>query len=112
VWLAWLERHAHGEVAAIQTPVGNLPVYNDLKALFKSIIDKEYSEELYIKQFSLYIDNIIKRIDLQIGAYGKESNVPQTLFDVLNEQKNGLLAVKSRFGPIATPAELEKLEQR
>ncbi|MFH2219545.1 MAG: phosphoenolpyruvate carboxykinase (GTP) [Pseudomonadota bacterium] len=112
VWLAWLERHVHGEVAAIQTPVGNLPVYNDLKALFKSIIDKEYSEELYIKQFSLYIDNIIKRIDLQTGAYGKESNVPQILFDVLNEQKNGLLAIKSRFGPIATPAELEKLEQR
>ncbi|MBW1840615.1 MAG: phosphoenolpyruvate carboxykinase (GTP) [Deltaproteobacteria bacterium] len=111
VWLAWLERHVHGEVGVIETPIGYLPRFNDLKALFRSIINKEYSEELYVKQFSLYIDNIIGRIDLQIDAYGKESNVPQTLFDVLNEQKNGMMALRDRFGPIVTPAELEKLEQ-
>ncbi|MFC1515579.1 phosphoenolpyruvate carboxykinase domain-containing protein, partial [Thermodesulfobacteriota bacterium] len=111
VWLGWLERHAHGEVGVIQTPIGYLPLFDDLKTLFQSIINKEYSEELYVKQFSLYIDNIIKRIDLQIQAYGKESDVPQTLFDVLNEQKKGLMVLRDRFGPIITPAELEKLEQ-
>jgi phosphoenolpyruvate carboxykinase (GTP) len=72
VWLGWLERHAHNEVEVIETPVGNLPKYKDLKDLFKSIIDKEYPEALYEKQFSLYIDNIVARIDLQIEAYRKE----------------------------------------
>ena len=46
VWLAWLERLAHNEVDVIKTPVGNLPTFDDLKNLFKTIIDKEYTEEL------------------------------------------------------------------
>jgi phosphoenolpyruvate carboxykinase (GTP) len=112
VWLAWLERHAHGNVETIETPIGCLPKFNDLKELFQSIINKEYSKDLYAKQFSLYIDNIIGRIELQIEAYGKESNVPEKLFEVLNEHKNGLLGLRDRFGAIVTPDELEQVEQR
>ena len=111
VWLAWLERHAHGDVEAIETPIGCLPKFNDLKELFQSIINKEYAKELYDKQFSLYIDNIIGRIELQIEAYGKEANVPEKLFEVLNEQKTGLLELRDRFGAIVTPDELEQVEQ-
>ena len=86
-WLGWLERYTHSDVKTIQTPIGNLPKYKDLKDLFKSIINKEYPEELYIRQFSLYIDNIVSRIDLQVEAYGKEKNLPDKLFEVLKKQK-------------------------
>ena len=111
VWLAWLERHAHNDVGVIRTPIGNLPQYDDLKDLFRTIIDKEYSEELYIRHFSLYVDNIIGRIDLQIEAYGKEVNIPARLFEVLNEQKEGLLALRDKYGPIIKPSELEEVQQ-
>jgi len=110
VWLTWLERRAHSEVDVIETPIGYLPKFEDLKNLFKSIIDKEYTEELYKKHFSLYIDKIIARIDLQIEAYGKESNIPDKLFEVLNEQREGLIALKEKYGPIVTPSELEKFQ--
>jgi phosphoenolpyruvate carboxykinase (GTP) len=110
VWLAWLERRVHSEVDVIETPIGYLPKFEDLKNLFKSIIDKEYTEELYKKQFSLYIDNIIARIEMQIDAYGKESNIPDKLFEVLNKQREGLIALKDKYGPIVTPAELEKFQ--
>ncbi len=103
VWLAWLERRSHNDVGAIETPIGFIPKYEDLKPLFKEIINKEYTEELYIKQFSLYIDNIIGRIDLQIEAYGKESDIPSQLFDILSEQKQGLMELKSKHGSIAAP---------
>ena len=106
VWLAWLERLAHNEVPFILTPIGKLPKYEDLKTLFKSIIDKDYTEELYEKQFSLYLDNIIGRIDLQIAAYGKEQNIPQKIFDVLNEQKQDLLALKEKYGAVVKPTQL------
>jgi len=106
VWLSWLERRAHGDVEAISTPIGYLPKYGDLKELFSTLIDKTYPEELYNKQFSLYIDNIIARIDLQADAYSKEKNVPQKLFDVLRTQKEGLLKLKERFGAIVTPTQL------
>jgi phosphoenolpyruvate carboxykinase (GTP) len=108
VWLAWLERRAHDEVGIIETPVGGIPLFEDLKDLFGAVIQKDYTQELYIKQFSLYIDNITARIDLQIKAYGKEKNVPARLFEVLNEQKEGLLYLKSVFGPVVTPADIQK----
>ncbi|NNL41016.1 MAG: phosphoenolpyruvate carboxykinase (GTP), partial [Desulfobacterales bacterium] len=106
-WMAWLERRAHGEVDAIDTPIGFLPRYTDLKDLFKSKIDKEYPEELYIKQFSLYIDNILARIDLQVEAYGKEKNIPQKLFDILQQQRKELVELKDKYGSVVTPKQLE-----
>ncbi len=109
VWLAWLERLAHNEVDVIKTPVGNLPTFDDLKNLFKTIIDKEYTEELYVKQFSLYIDNIVSRIDLQLEAYGKEPDIPEKLFEILKAQKKGLAALRNTFGPVVTPSQLEEL---
>ena len=105
-WMAWLERRAHGEVEAIDTPIGYLPKYEDLKDLFKSKIDKDYPEDLYNKQFSLYIDNIIGRIDLQVEAYGKEKHIPQKLFDILKEQRQELVALKDKYGAIVTPQQL------
>jgi phosphoenolpyruvate carboxykinase (GTP) len=105
-WMAWLERRAHGEVDAIDTPIGFLPKYEDLKTLFKSKIDKDYPEDLYIKQFSLYLDNIIARIDLQIEAYGKEKNIPRKLFDIYKEQRQELVALKDKYGAIVTPKQL------
>jgi len=103
VWLSWLERYAHDEVEFVETPIGNLPKYEDLKSLFKDIINKEYSRQLYTKQFSLYLDNIIKRIDLQNEAYSKEENIPDTLFKILDSQKEGLLKLKQEHGPIVEP---------
>ena len=108
VWLAWLERLAHKEVSAIETPIGYLPKYDDLQNLFRSIIEKDYTKELYLKQFSLYIDNIVTRIDMQKQAYGKEPGISGKLFDILKEQKEGLLALKKTYGSVVTPSQLEE----
>ncbi|OQY15545.1 MAG: phosphoenolpyruvate carboxykinase (GTP) [Desulfobacterium sp. 4572_20] len=108
VWMGWLERRVHNDVSAIATPIGLLPKYEDLKELFNSLIDKEYDRELYNRQFSLYIDNIIKRIDLQADAYKKDENVPDRLFKIYDEQKKGLLALKEKYGSIVTPEQLEE----
>jgi phosphoenolpyruvate carboxykinase (GTP) len=108
VWLSWLERRAHKDVDAIVTPIGLLPKYDDLKALFQSIIQKEYSEDLYKKHFSLYIDNIIARIDLQTEAYKKESKVPEKFFTLLEKQREKLVALKDANGAIVEPAKLEE----
>lgn len=94
VWLAWLERYAHNEVDFVSTPLGNLPCYGDLKRLFWDLLEKEYSEDLYQRQFTLSIDNIIARIDLQVEAYAKEKNIPERFFKILAEQRQGLLDMK------------------
>lgn len=106
VWLGWLELYTNGDIDAIDTPIGMLPKYDDLKRMFKEDIDKEYSKELYNMQFSLYIDNIIKRIDLQKEAYGKEENLPPQLFKIYDAQKNGLETLKAKYGAIVTPEQI------
>lgn len=104
-WLGWLERFANGDVTGIETPIGHLPHYEDLKELFAGI-GKHYPRSLYDQQFSLYIDNIIHRIDLQTEAYGKEENIPPRLFEIYRRQKAELTALKETHGPIVTPEQL------
>ena len=106
VWLAWLERKAYKDVASIDTPIGELPLFDDLKSLFKSIIDKTYPIDLYNQQFSLYIDNIVSRIDLQLDAYSKEERIPENLFTILRKQHKELLLLRKTYGPVVSPDQL------
>ena len=108
VWLSWLERFARGELDAIDTPIGRIPRHGDLAALFRAIIGKDYPRDLYDRQFSFYVDNILARIALQEEAYRKEKKVPGRIFEVYAEQRQGLEALKARFGPVVLPAQLEK----
>jgi len=105
-WLSWLDRKAHGDVLGIETPIGVIPRYEELKDLFASTINKEYPHDLYEKQFSLHVDLILARIEMQSEAFAKEENLPEKLFEVYAEQKQGLEALKARFGPIVTPDQL------
>jgi len=110
VWLGWLELRAHGDVGAIETPIGFIPKYEDLQELFDGI-GKEYPKELYDKQFAFYVDNILARIDLQEEAYRKEKNVPARLFEVYQEQRKGLEALKAKYGSIVSAEQLIEAEE-
>jgi phosphoenolpyruvate carboxykinase (GTP) len=106
VWLAWLERKVNKDVSCIETPIGDLPLFDDLKDLFKSIIGKTYSIDLYTRHFSLYIDNIVSRIDLQLEAYGKEARIPERLFTILRKQREALMLFRETYGPVVSPDQL------
>jgi phosphoenolpyruvate carboxykinase (GTP) len=105
VWLSWLELRAHGDVEAIKTPIGYIPRYEDLEELFAQI-DKPYPKDLYDQQFAFYLDNILGRIDLQEAAYRKETNVPPRLFEVYEEQRAGLEALKAKYGSTVSVEQL------
>jgi phosphoenolpyruvate carboxykinase (GTP) len=100
-WLGWLERMAHGEVEAIETPIGYLPKYEDLRELFAGI-GKAYPKKLYDMQFALYVDNILARIELQKEAYQEGHNVPPRLFEIYEEQREGLEALKAKYGSVVS----------
>ena len=106
VWLTWLERRAHHDVKAISTPIGYLPLFADLQTLFWDTINKEYSRDLYDKQFSLYLENIIARIDFQKDAYGKEKDCPPRIFEIYEEQRQGLEELRREFSNVVTPDQL------
>ncbi|RLC79046.1 MAG: hypothetical protein DRI81_05855, partial [Chloroflexi bacterium] len=62
----------------------------------------------YNKQFAFYVDNILARINLQEEAYGKEKNIPAKLFQVYAEQRDGLEALKAKYGSIISVEQLVK----
>ncbi len=105
-WLTWLERRAHNEVQAIGTPIGYIPLFEDLQKIFQETADKEYTRELYNKQFSFYVDKMIARIDLQEEAYSKEQNCPERIFRGYEEQRKELVALKEKYGAVVTPDQL------
>ncbi len=53
VWMLWAEERVHGDVDAIDTPIGRIPRYEDLKRLFKSALDKDYTRDEYDAQFTI-----------------------------------------------------------
>jgi phosphoenolpyruvate carboxykinase (GTP) len=106
VWLTWLCQRAKGEVGAIETPIGLIPKYEDLKALFASVIDKEYLRALYDKQFAIYVDKIQARIDLQREAFRKGKDLPGKLYEIYDRWSEGLAKLRQQHGAIVPPDKL------
>ncbi|MGD2177323.1 MAG: hypothetical protein PVG71_05810, partial [Anaerolineae bacterium] len=57
---------------------------------------------LYDKQFALYVDNILARIELQEAAYREDEHVPAKLFAIYAEQRAGLETLRAQYGPIVS----------
>ncbi len=106
VWLKWMELRVHGDVKAIDTGIGFIPEYEDLKRLFKDVLDKDYSREKYVEQFTLRIPENISKIDRIINIYkGLGSAVPDILYEILEEQKLRLEQLANKKGKYISPLE-------
>lgn len=107
VWYKWMELRAHKDVGAIDTPTGRIPKYEDLKKLFKEVLNKDYSEEDYTKQFTVRIPENLAKIDRIKEIYQtKVNDTPQVLFDVLEEQRKRLLEAQKKHGDYIVPGTL------
>jgi phosphoenolpyruvate carboxykinase (GTP) len=107
VWLKWMELRVHGEVDAIQTPTGFIPIYEDLKELFQQHLDKEYSREEYNILFSIRVPELLEKIE-RIESIYRETvlDTPRILFDLLNEQRNRLLESQHALGDCILPSSI------
>lgn len=107
VWLKWTELRIHGDVSAIKTPTGYIPEYKDLKKLFKKVLDKDYSKEDYVKQFTLRIPENLAKIKRITEIYKtKVPDAPHTLFEALEEQKKRLEETRKKLGDYVSPEAL------
>ncbi len=107
VWLKWMELRCYNEVDAIKTPTGLIPKYSDLKKLFKELLSSEYSEESYIKQFTIRIPEQLNKLDRIMDIYkNKVSDTPDILFNVLEEQKQRLEKFRNELGDYISPLQL------
>uniref|UniRef100_A0A7C4XKP3 Phosphoenolpyruvate carboxykinase [GTP] n=1 Tax=candidate division WOR-3 bacterium TaxID=2052148 RepID=A0A7C4XKP3_UNCW3 len=108
VWYKWMELRVHNDVSAIKTPTGLIPEYDDLKKLFKKVLNKEYTEEAYNKQFMVRIPEHLAKIERIVNVYKtKVLNPPQILFDVLEEQRKRLIEYQKKYGDYIIPRKLK-----
>ncbi|UCC95680.1 MAG: phosphoenolpyruvate carboxykinase (GTP), partial [Candidatus Omnitrophota bacterium] len=104
VWLKWMRQRVDGTVPAFITPTGLLPQYEDLKILFKEVLGKDYSEDEYVKQFTLRIPENLAKLERIKNIYSKDlKEVPVLLYEELDAQKERLLECQKKNGDYVSP---------
>ena len=97
-WVIWAEGRTHGDYSAIKTPIGFIPVHDDLKMIFKEYLDKDYSEKEYVEQFSLRTIHLIEKLNRIEEIYKTESNVPDFFWNILYDLRDKLRNLKIKHG--------------
>ena len=108
VWLHWADGRVHGEYDALETPTGFIPKYEDLKALFKELLDEDYDEAGYTYQFSFRCSAWVAKLERAIKWY-KEMD-PNTPLDIVSTWEKAIVdinAVKAKYGDSIKPGEFK-----
>lgn len=106
VWLKWMELRANCDVEAINSPIGYIPKYEDLKRLFKEVLNRDYTLPEYNEQFMIRVNENIAKMDRIITVYKGVKGTPETVFTHLEAQKKRLLELKAAKGDYVTPDKL------
>ncbi len=106
VWLKWMDLRSHGEVDGLKTPTGFIPQYEDLKKLFKEILDKDYTKEAYNQQFTIRIPEWLAKIERVVQVFENIADTPKEVFAILKEQKGRLETARQQYGDYILPERL------
>jgi phosphoenolpyruvate carboxykinase (GTP) len=108
VWIKWMELRVHGEAGAIRSPTGFLPKYEDLRKLFNRVLNKDYSKEDYVNQFTIRVPENLAKIERVQRFYQENvTDTPAELFEILDKQRQRLVEAKERFGDYVSPESFE-----
>jgi len=108
VWIKWMELRVHGEVDAVESPTGYLPKYEDLRRLFSQVLNKDYTEENYVKQFTIRVAENLAKIERVQRFYQENvSDTPLEMFGILYLQRERLLKAREHFGDYISPENFE-----
>ncbi len=109
VWLKWMELRVHDDIGAVKTPTGFIPEYKDIKRLFRKTLDKDFTKEDYIKQFTVRVPENLAKIDRLMKIYRKISDTPQMVFSVLEEQRTRLKMAREEHGDYISPDKFTRI---
>ncbi len=106
VWIHWGEGRCNNEYSAYETPTGYIPKYEDLKNLFKSLLDEDYSDEDYKYQFTFRCDAWIAKLQRSIDNFkANYPATPQYVFEMWNEYIAKIEEAKSKYGALILPGD-------
>ncbi|WP_319757885.1 phosphoenolpyruvate carboxykinase (GTP) [uncultured Sphaerochaeta sp.] len=104
VWLHWAEGRVHGEYEALDTPTGKIPLYEDLKALFKEHLDEDFSKEKYDYLFTFRCTKWVEKLERTKAYYKKmDPNTPEEIFDYWDAAIAKINKAKEQYGDLILP---------
>ena len=96
VWLLWAEGRVYSEYEAIETPVGLIPKYEDLKKLFIRELNKDYTKVEYIQQFSLRVAKYLEKME-RMSKIFENIQMPAAFTEELTTQTERLKETRAKF---------------
>jgi phosphoenolpyruvate carboxykinase (GTP) len=107
VWVKWMELRVHGDVDAITCPTGQIPHYDDLVPLFRQVLDKQYTKEDYVKQFTIRVNENLAKIE-RVRQYHKQNvpKGPEIFYSTLDDTIKRLNEAREKFGDYVSPFDL------
>jgi len=107
VWILWAELRVNGDVDAIKTPTGFIPMYDDLARLFKEHLKTQFTKDDYEKQFTIRIPENLAKLDRVEKVYReKVPDTPKILFDTFAEARKRFKSAAEQYGDYISPFEL------
>jgi phosphoenolpyruvate carboxykinase (GTP) len=106
IWVLWAERRVNGDVGAVKTPTGYIPLYEDLAALFTEHLGKEYTQADYVKQFTFRVPENLAKLDRVEAIYKAEEEMPRIVFETFDKVRARLKAAQQKHGDHISPFDL------
>lgn len=97
LWILWAEGRVNGDYEAIETPIGQIPKYEDLKEIAKRGLKIDYTEEEYVKVFSLKITKYLEKMERMIKIFGN-IDMPVNFNEELKSQILRLQETREKYG--------------
>jgi phosphoenolpyruvate carboxykinase (GTP) len=108
VWLHWAEGRVHGEYEACETPTGKIPLYQDLKDLFKKYLDEDFAEDTYTYLFTFRCSKWIEKIERTKAFYAKmDANTPKEIFEYWDATIARIQTAKEKYGDLIEPGKFQ-----
>lgn len=107
IWVLWAELRVNGDVDAIKTPTGYIPLYEDLAKLFKDNLDYDYTQGEYVEQFTIRIPELLAKIDRVEKVYKETvADAPAIMYETFDLQRKRLEEAKAKHGEYISPFDL------
>ncbi len=107
IWIKWMDLRVHGEADAIEAPTGRIPKYEDLKRLFKEVLDADYTQEDYVEQFTIRIPENLAKLQRIENIYRNDvADAPAILLEMLQQQRQRLEELQKAKGDHVSPLDL------
>ena len=106
IWVKWMELRVHGDVEALDAGYGMIPKCEDLQKLFKDVLNKDFTEQDYVEQFTVRIPELLAKLDRMAKIYATVEDTPQAMTDEMAAQRQRLEALKAAKGEYISPLDL------